>query len=126
MTSQNDDVRLRDMQFAALGNDGRGWSDKIISIAKYLRNRITREQFGTPVAFVLVLIVIGTIDHAIGNRGEKGKPQIRFLAPRYYKEWWRDYGGESHNMTFESIHVNDGGGLQPNGSFMAPVDGLYW
>ena len=29
-------------------------------------------------------------------------------------------------VTFEDIRINDGGGMHLNGSFIAPIDGVYW
>ena len=34
--------------------------------------------------------------------------------------------GKVHYVTFEDIAINKGGGMFLNGSFYAPVDGVYW
>ena len=42
----------------------------------------------------------------------------------FFSEWKRV--GNVHFVTFEDIPINKGGGMFLNGSFYAPVDGLYW
>ena len=37
-----------------------------------------------------------------------------------------EYDGKVHFVSFEDIAMNKGGGMFLNGSFYAPVDGVYW
>ena len=39
---------------------------------------------------------------------------------------WQYWNKEMHTVTFEVVRSEIGAGMRLNGSFFAPVDGVYW
>ena len=95
---------------------------------------MTPNRVCAAVAFVSIAILIivtrdistsdtsATSTTATTDTTTSNRPAVYFLAIRDSNETNK----VSNDVTFDNIPVNVGGGMFPNGWFIAPMTGVYW
>ena len=75
-----------------------------------------------PIATIETTAASTTTTTAAAAATTNNRPAVYFVATRDSNETNK----ASNDITFDNIPVNVGGGMFPNGWFIAPVSGVYW